>query len=91
MFEFLDLGVGFFVGIFLGLVFMFGRSVYEAISLWILEKKAERKILDRMDYFGGNPFQTDVQEIFEDLRINHLSAANAITGFRYRKSILKEE
>lgn len=41
MFTLLDLGVGFFVGMLLGLIFMFGRSVYEAISLWILEKKAE--------------------------------------------------
>ena len=41
MFTLLDLGAGFFVGILLGLIFMFGRSVYEAVSLWILEKKAE--------------------------------------------------
>lgn len=41
MFEFLDLGVGFFVGILLGIIFMFGRSVYEAVSLWISEKKSE--------------------------------------------------
>lgn len=38
---FLDLGIGFFAGMLLGLIFMFGKSVYEAISLWILEKKSE--------------------------------------------------
>lgn len=41
MFEFLDLGVGFFVGILLGIIFMFGRSVFEAVCSWVVEKKSE--------------------------------------------------
>lgn len=42
MFEFFaHLGIGFFVGILLGLIFMFGKSVFEAARSWVAEKKAE--------------------------------------------------
>lgn len=42
MFEFFaHLGIGFFVGILLGLIFMFGESVFEAVCSWAVEKKAE--------------------------------------------------
>lgn len=38
---FTHLGIGFFVGILLGLIFVFGESVFEAVCSWAVEKKAE--------------------------------------------------